>query len=153
MRPSEALAKHREEVLEIISRYPVSNPRVFGSVARGEDVEGSDVDILVEPQLEVTTFAHLGALEQELSELLGHEVVWKCVEVLGEAAGKILKIDPAFAVRYPDLQLKSAYAMRNQLTHGYGVVDLGILWRTIHDFTPRMVAAARDILEGGRGKA
>jgi predicted nucleotidyltransferase len=74
MRPSEALAKHREEVLEIISRYPVSNPRVFGSVARGEDVEGSDVDILVEPQLEVTTFAHLGALEQELSELLGHEV-------------------------------------------------------------------------------
>jgi uncharacterized protein with HEPN domain len=84
---------------------------------------------------------------------LTHLAVWKCVEVLGEAAGKILKIDPAFAVRYPDLQLKNAYAMRNQLTHGYGVVDLGILWRTIHDFTPRMVAAARDILEGGRGKA
>jgi uncharacterized protein len=49
MRPSEALAKHREEVLEIIAKYPVSNPRVFGSVARGEDVEGSDIDIVIEP--------------------------------------------------------------------------------------------------------
>jgi len=48
MRPSEALAKHRDEVLAIIARYPVTNPRIFGSVARGDDVEGSDVDILCE---------------------------------------------------------------------------------------------------------
>lgn len=48
MRPSEALARNRDRVLEVISRYPVANPRIFGSVARGEDVEGSDVDILVD---------------------------------------------------------------------------------------------------------
>ena len=48
MRPSEALALNRDKVLEIIARYPVTNPRVFGSVARGDDVEGSDIDILVE---------------------------------------------------------------------------------------------------------
>lgn len=74
MRPSEALAKHREEVLEIIARYPVSNPRVFGSVARGEDTEGSDLDLLVEPHFGVTTFVHLGELEAELSSLLGTDV-------------------------------------------------------------------------------
>lgn len=74
MRPSEALAKHRDEVLEIISRYPVSNPRVFGSVARGEDVEGSDIDILVEPDSTVTTFVHLGELREELVALLGLNV-------------------------------------------------------------------------------
>jgi uncharacterized protein len=44
MRPSEALAKHRDEVLRI-ARYPVSNPRIFGSTARGEDTEESDLDI------------------------------------------------------------------------------------------------------------
>ena len=48
MRPSEALAKHRDEVLAIIAKYPVSNARVFGSVARGEDTEGSDIDIIVD---------------------------------------------------------------------------------------------------------
>ena len=69
MRPSEALAKHRDEVLEIISRYPVSNPRVFGSTARGEDVEGSDLDILVE-QFGVLTYIDLARLEIELEHLL-----------------------------------------------------------------------------------
>ncbi|WP_407936806.1 nucleotidyltransferase family protein [Jiella pelagia] len=47
MKPSEALAKHRETIREILSRYPVSNPRIFGSVARGEDTEESDLDIMV----------------------------------------------------------------------------------------------------------
>lgn len=78
--------------------------------------------------------------------------VWKCVEVLGEAASKILKIDPEFATRHPNLQLKQAYAMRNQLTHGYGEVDLRILWQTIHNFTPSMVAAAKEIAAADRGR-
>ena len=69
MRPSEALAKHRDEVLAIIARYPVSNPRVFGSVARGEDEEGSDVDILVEPDGPLTFF-DIFELEERLSSLL-----------------------------------------------------------------------------------
>lgn len=71
MRPSEALEKKRDLVLAIIAKYPVTNPRVFGSVARGEDDEGSDLDLLVDPDFEVTTFAHLGELEEELECLLG----------------------------------------------------------------------------------
>ncbi|MAU94632.1 MAG: nucleotidyltransferase [Fulvimarina sp.] len=47
MKPSETLEMHREMIREILSRYPVSNPRIFGSVARGEDTEASDLDILV----------------------------------------------------------------------------------------------------------
>jgi uncharacterized protein len=70
MRPSEALAKHRDEVLAIIERYPVRNPRVFGSQARGEDVEGSDVDILVE-NLGRLTFFDLFEMEERLGNLLG----------------------------------------------------------------------------------
>jgi uncharacterized protein len=70
MRPSEALARHREEVLEIIAKYPVSNPRVFGSVARGEDVEGSDIDIMVD-QRNSLSLMHLARLEIELEGRLG----------------------------------------------------------------------------------
>lgn len=69
MRPSEALEKHRDEVLAIIARYPVSNPRIFGSVARGEDVEGSDVDILVDHSGAIT-FIDLARLEMEIEALL-----------------------------------------------------------------------------------
>lgn len=63
MRPSEALAKHRDEVLAIIARYPVSNPRIFGSVARGDDREDRDLDILVDPDIR-TPFVHLAALRR-----------------------------------------------------------------------------------------
>lgn len=49
MRPSEALAQHRDAVCNAAARYPVSNMRVFGSVLHGHDAEGSDLDLLVDP--------------------------------------------------------------------------------------------------------
>lgn len=70
MRPSEALTKHRDEVLQILSRYPVRNPRVFGSVARGDDTEGSDLDLLVERVGPMTYFDFFD-IEREISSLLG----------------------------------------------------------------------------------
>jgi uncharacterized protein len=49
MRPSEILPLHREKIRELVREAGMSNPRVFGSVVRGEDTEGSDLDILVDP--------------------------------------------------------------------------------------------------------
>jgi uncharacterized protein len=37
MKPSEALAAHRAELRELVSRYDVKNPRIFGSVLTGID--------------------------------------------------------------------------------------------------------------------
>jgi predicted nucleotidyltransferase len=70
MRPSDAVNQRLEAVRAVIARYPVRNPRVFGSVARGEDEEGSDLDLLVEP-LPTATYFDLAALEEELTALLG----------------------------------------------------------------------------------
>jgi len=69
MRPSEALNLHRDRIREIALKHRVTNPRVFGSVLRGADTEGSDLDILVEPTSE-TTLMDIGAIQFELSELL-----------------------------------------------------------------------------------
>jgi predicted nucleotidyltransferase len=73
MRPSEVLAAKADQVREIIARYPVRNPRIFGSVARGEDVEGSDLDLLVEAA-EGTGYMTLAKLQLELEDLLGFGV-------------------------------------------------------------------------------
>ncbi len=73
MRPSEAIAGRLDAVRAVIARYPVGNPRVFGSVARGEDDEESDLDLLVD-QTERTTLFDLAGLESELSDLLGVRV-------------------------------------------------------------------------------
>jgi predicted nucleotidyltransferase len=42
------VAEHRAEVLDILERHGVRNARVFGSVARGDDRDDSDIDLLVE---------------------------------------------------------------------------------------------------------
>lgn len=48
-------------------RFHTDNPRVFGSVVRGDD---SDLDLLVDPQPGATLF-DLGGLQLELEEILG----------------------------------------------------------------------------------
>ena len=73
MRPSEAIAGRLDEVRAVIARYPVRNPRVFGSVARGEDDGNSDLDLLVDPA-ERTSLFDLAGLEAELSDPLGVRV-------------------------------------------------------------------------------
>jgi predicted nucleotidyltransferase len=49
MRPSEVLPLHRETIRQLVADAGMTNPRVFGSVLRGEDNEESDLDILVDP--------------------------------------------------------------------------------------------------------
>ena len=48
MRPSQKLYSHRDSVLSIAAKMGMSNVRVFGSIARGEDTDNSDVDLLVD---------------------------------------------------------------------------------------------------------
>ena len=70
MRPSEALERHRADIRRIVADNRACNPRVFGSVLRGVDGEGSDLDILVDT-LEDTNLFHIGAILADLEELLG----------------------------------------------------------------------------------
>ena len=42
------LQERREEILEIASKHGALNVRVFGSVARGEETENSDIDFLID---------------------------------------------------------------------------------------------------------
>jgi uncharacterized protein len=70
MRPSEALRLHRDEIRRIVASAHASNPRVFGSVLRGEDTEESDLDILVDTTA-LTSLFDIGAIRYELRMLLG----------------------------------------------------------------------------------
>lgn len=61
---------HREQIHLIVSAHRATNPRVFGSVARGESNPASDLDLLVDAQPGMTLFDQ-GAIICELEELLG----------------------------------------------------------------------------------
>ena len=70
MRPSLVLDLQRSAVREATGRFRVANLRVFGSVLRGTDKDGSDLDLLVDALPETTLF-DLGGLQDELETLLG----------------------------------------------------------------------------------
>ena len=73
MRPSLVLNLKRSAVREAAGRFPVANPRVFGSVLHGTDLDGSDLDLLVDALPGATLF-DLGSLQDELESLLGIHV-------------------------------------------------------------------------------
>jgi predicted nucleotidyltransferase len=73
MRPSVVLDANRIAVREVVARYRATNPRIFGSVLRGQDHEGSDIDLLVDALPGATLF-DLGGLQEELQSLLGLRV-------------------------------------------------------------------------------
>lgn len=70
MKPSQALEACRPAVRAMALRFNATNPRVFGSVLRGDDLDGSDLDLLVDPLPGATLF-DLGGLQIELQEMLG----------------------------------------------------------------------------------
>lgn len=70
MKPSLALASHREAIRRVVASHRACNARVFGSVLHGDDAEGSDLDLLIDPTPE-TTLLDIGAIRHELLQLLG----------------------------------------------------------------------------------
>ena len=70
---NELLQEKREDILHTAAKRGAYNVRIFGSVARGEADEKSDIDILVDLEPGRSLF-DLGGLLMDLQELLGHRV-------------------------------------------------------------------------------
>jgi predicted nucleotidyltransferase len=73
MRPSEVLPEHRDAIRRMVLESGMANPRLFGSVLRGEDAEDSDLDLLVDPSPE-TSLLDLAKLQIEIEAALGVKV-------------------------------------------------------------------------------
>jgi hypothetical protein len=69
----ERLRQHREDILRLAAKHGARNVRIFGSVARGEADQHSDVDFLVEMEPGRSLF-DLGGLQYDLEALLGCRV-------------------------------------------------------------------------------
>jgi hypothetical protein len=67
------IKNRKHELMPILARYGATNPRVFGSVARGQETSRSDIDLLVDLPGTVSLF-DVAALQIELEELLRRKV-------------------------------------------------------------------------------
>ena len=67
---AQTLRRHRKAIIALEARRCAANPRLFGSVLRGQAEPGSDIDILVDALPGATLF-DLGGLQADLQDLLG----------------------------------------------------------------------------------
>jgi uncharacterized protein with HEPN domain len=67
------------------------------------------------------------SLEEFARREMTLDAVSRCIEVLGEAAARLLEDAPALQAKYPDLDLIAARAMRNRLSHAYFDIDPQVL--------------------------
>jgi predicted nucleotidyltransferase len=69
----QSIEARRQEILDIAARYGAHDVRIFGSVARGDAGESSDLDLIVRFEAGRSLFDH-GGLIDDLEELLGIKV-------------------------------------------------------------------------------
>lgn len=70
---NELLQEKREAILHVTAKHGARNVRVFGSTARAEAKEQSDIDLLVHTTENTSPWFSVGLI-QELEELLGRKV-------------------------------------------------------------------------------
>jgi uncharacterized protein len=74
----------RDEILAIAEKHGAYNVRVFGSVARGEATDDSDIDFLVDYDLDKITPWFPGGLLVDLEQILNRKVDIATVDMLKE---------------------------------------------------------------------
>lgn len=72
----ELLNARRDEFQILLAKYAATNPRLFGSLARGTAHDGSDIDILVEMNLtDGNLLMRASGLMEESRTLLGRDEI------------------------------------------------------------------------------
>jgi len=72
-RAIDALRANKDALMAVLQRYGVTNPRLFGSVARGDDTPASDIDILVSKTAPMS-YTRIAKLRKEVSAAVGWPV-------------------------------------------------------------------------------
>lgn len=66
-------------------------------------------------------------------------------EIIGEALNQLARLDPAMTRRIPDLP--QIVAFRNQLIHGYALVNVGTVWGIVKDALPGLRSTVEALLD------
>ena len=92
---------------------------------------------------------YVGNSEEEfLRDEKTQDAVIRNFEIIGEAARNIEKHHPGYAAEHSDVPWGIAYEMRNALAHGYFMVDMGIVWKTIRNDLPGLADQIHELLKG-----
>jgi uncharacterized protein with HEPN domain len=87
-------------------------------------------------------------VDLDASRMLALSLV-KSIEIIGEAASRV---SPVCQSMYADVPWPEIIGMRNRLIHSYFDINLDIVWRTITEELPPLIAALEKALSSGEAQ-
>lgn len=100
------------------------------------------LDMLIAARDAISCLGNLSPQEFRKSRL--HQLaVLKAVETVGEAAARVSETTRTL---HPDIPWREIVGMRHRLVHGYFEVDLEIIWSTVRNDLPPLVARLQEIV-------
>jgi uncharacterized protein with HEPN domain len=66
------------------------------------------------------------------------DAIVRNIEIIGEAANNIHKMDPDFSANHPELPWIEMRGMRNKVIHNYFDVDWAVVWSTVRNDLPKL---------------
>ena len=101
------------------------------------------LDILEAAKLALS-YVERKAKGEFLSDLQCQDAVIRRFEIIGEAARRISEETRA---TFPGLPWNDMISMRNVMIHDYDDIDLVIVWETVHNDLPQLIASLEKILQ------
>lgn len=89
-------------------------------------------------------FVQEQSFEEYRVDALRRAAVERQLEIVGEALGRLAKLDPALAASVPELS--RIVGLRNVLIHGYAQVDDRLVWSVLDSKVPRLLADLEALL-------
>ncbi|PNY82505.1 DUF86 domain-containing protein [Deinococcus koreensis] len=92
----------------------------------------------------IASFVAGHTLEEYRRSALLRSAVERQLEVIGEAVNRIARHDPGTAARIS--HHRRIVDFRNQLSHGYDLIDHGLVWRVVQDNVPQLMSEVTALL-------
>ncbi|MCX7119962.1 MAG: DUF86 domain-containing protein [Legionellales bacterium] len=82
-----------------------------------------------------------------LTNELVQDAVLRNLEIIGEAANKLVRYHDEFIKQYSNVPWEDMYWMRNRISHGYFSIDFEIIWKTIEQDLPELEVQIQSIYQ------
>ena len=79
--------------------------------------------------------------EQFLANDMVQHAVAMCLISVGEYISKIAEASSSFVAAHPEIPWTSIVGMRNRIAHGYYGLDFEVVWDTLNQSIPELLAA------------
>ena len=99
-------------------------------------------DIVLSARLVLDYVEGIGQEEFSQDTRLQDSVIRR-LEIIGEAAGRV---SSEFRTGHPDIPWGSMTGMRNRMIHGYDDIDMGIVWNTLQESVPNLLALIESLV-------